>query len=146
MLRGQNSIYYVISIIIMLCVTITFLQQESSVVANSSEVISATAEQYLQSQGYQIGGFIENQDVVIPAVFDKVYKKYNEIQKKAGYDLTKYRGKKVVRYTYSITNYPGDIPDVRANLLFYNGQIIGGDIMSVKLDGFMEPLKNAAAQ
>lgn len=76
-------------------------------------------------------------DVAIPTEFNEVYETYNAIQKQQGFDLSQYRGRQVRRYTYTVTNYP-DHPDyVRANLLVYNNQVIGGDICSLELDGFM---------
>ncbi len=51
--------------------------------------------------------------------------------------MTKYAGKRCKRYSYSVLNYPEEPEDVRANILVYNGKIIGGDVCSLKLDGFM---------
>ena len=46
----------------------------------------------------------EEAEIKIPADFDKIMNSYNEIQKKQGLDLSKYKGKTVTRYTYRITN------------------------------------------
>lgn len=46
-------------------------------------------------------------------------------------------GKTVKRYTYIIHNYPDETDQVRANLLVYDGKVIGGDICTLALDGFM---------
>ena len=84
---------------------------------------------------------IEFMEVQIPDEFDKVYTEYNEIQKSQGMDLEKYAGKRVMRYTYRITNYPGDEGEVLANILIYKGKLVGGDVCSPKLNGFMHGLK-----
>lgn len=76
-------------------------------------------------------------EVAIPAEFNDVYQNYNKIQKEQGFDLTDYRQKRVKRYTYVVTNYPNEPEEVHANLLVYEGAVIGGDICSLKLDGFM---------
>ena len=79
-------------------------------------------------------------EVVIPSEFDEVYTSYNEIQKKQNLDLTPFRGKKARRYTYHITNYPGQTgqnADIKATLLVYDDKIIGGDVSSSELNGFM---------
>ena len=79
-------------------------------------------------------------EIVIPEEFDDVYLRYNELQKKQGLDLSKYRSKRVKRWTYIIKNYPGysETDDcVRINLLVFDGCVIGGDVSSVELDGFM---------
>ena len=80
-------------------------------------------------------------DITIPEVFDRVYENYNEIQKSSGLDLYSYRGKKGVRYTFVVTNYPVDVGEpVYANVILINGTPVGGDIMTVSLSGFMHGL------
>ncbi len=79
-------------------------------------------------------------EVIIPAEFDQTYEKYNKIQKDQGFDLELYKGMRVKRWTYEIKNYPGYSADagcIRANILVYDGLVIGGDICSVELNGFM---------
>lgn len=83
---------------------------------------------------------IEVSEVIIPEEFDETYESYNEIQKNQGLDLEKYKGKRVKKWTYEVKNYPSQENSdgiIRANLLVYNGLVIGGDICSVELDGFM---------
>lgn len=76
-------------------------------------------------------------EICIPGTFDQVYETYNDLQLSQGFDLTPYRGKTVKRYTYIVNNYPQPVKNVRANLLLYDGKIIGGDICTLALDGFM---------
>jgi len=83
---------------------------------------------------------VDVQNIVIPKEFDEVYKQYNEIQKLQGYDLMKYRGKSATMYTYLIKNYITDEEGVAANLLIYKDKVIGGDVCSKRLDGFMHGL------
>ena len=80
---------------------------------------------------------IELVDVRIPSEFNDVYTEYNALQKKQGFDLEKHKGTRVKRCTYELYNYPGEPEGVRANLLILNGTVIGGDINSAALDGFM---------
>jgi len=83
---------------------------------------------------------VEVREVVIPEIFDEVYSNYNAIQINQGFDLEKYAGQRVKRWTYVIRNYPDTMPEddyIRLNLLISDGKIIGGDVCSVKLDGFM---------
>lgn len=94
----------------------------------------------LQSYGISVEKIpIERTMVTIPSHFDNVYENYNIIQKKAGYDLKKYSGKTVWRYTFRVINLSSD-HEVRANILLFNNRIIGGDVMSTALNGFMYPL------
>ena len=84
---------------------------------------------------------IEVEEVIIPTEFTDVYENYNKIQKEQKLDLEKYKGMRVKRWTYAVKNYPGyENKDgvVRANLLVYEGRVIGGDVCSVELDGFMQ--------
>lgn len=80
---------------------------------------------------------IEVMEVIIPKEFDDTYKEYNSIQKMQGCDLSSYAGKRCKRYSYEVTNYPGQIENVRINLLVYNNKIVGGDVCSMEASGFM---------
>lgn len=75
--------------------------------------------------------------MTIPKEFDKIMKTYNEVQKQQGLDLEKYKGKDVTRYTYEITNYPGAEGKVIANLIICKNRVIGGDICSADVNGFI---------
>ncbi len=80
---------------------------------------------------------VESEEVTIPAEFDKIFMGYNEIQKRQGLDLSDYKKKKVMRYTYEVTNYEGADGVVYANLLVYRNRVIGGDICSADVKGFI---------
>ncbi len=110
------------------------------VLKNSVDTVAKTTEQqvrFLKSFGYeteQEPSLIE--EVIIPAEFDETYSKYNELQKISGFDLSKYKGARVKKYTYVVTDYPEQPTGVVANLLVHNGKVIGGDISSTSLNGF----------
>ena len=65
------------------------------------------------------------------------------LQKGQGYDLSKYSGKKVMRYVYEINNYPGAQEPVYATVLVYKNKVIGGDVTDTaaqgKIRGFQMP-------
>ena len=84
---------------------------------------------------------VEIKEIIIPEVFDEVFEAYNQIQISQGFNLAAYKGKRVKRFTYSVNNYPGGAADVRANLIIYNNAVIGGDISTAALDGFMHGFK-----
>ncbi|NLB82396.1 MAG: DUF4830 domain-containing protein [Clostridiaceae bacterium] len=114
------------------------------IAANTSFNSSETAAEYVASLGWEVDkNPIEVEEVDLPVAFDDVYTNYNKLQNEAGFDLLDYAGKKATRYTFLITNFL-DKKGIRANVLMYNGKIIGGDIMTVAIDGFMLPLKNRA--
>lgn len=98
--------------------------------------------EFLSGYGWEVEGKLDSRaDVTIPAVFDKVYENYNEIQKTSGLDLLPYCGKSGTRYTFIVTNYPADVGEtVYANVIIINGEPVGGDIMTVSLSGFMHGL------
>ena len=79
----------------------------------------------------------ESVEVTVPARFDTVYEDYNALQREQGLDLTRYRGKKVMRYTYTVNNYPDYDGTVYASLLLYKNKLIGGDICSADASGFL---------
>ena len=74
--------------------------------------------------------------LTIPKEFSTVWENYNNLLKEKGYDLIPYKGKKCTRYTYLIPSQ-----NARANILVYEGEIIGGDISSITLDGVMLPIE-----
>ncbi len=83
---------------------------------------------------------LEVKEVVIPTEFDETYEEYNMLQKSQGLDLSKYKGKRAKFWSYEIKNYPGyENTDgvIRGNILVYDGIVIGGDVCSIELDGFM---------
>ncbi len=79
---------------------------------------------------------IEVVELTIPEVWGKVYENYNELQKRGGFDLTEYKGRRCVRYTYSLPELCA-----RGNILVCDGEVIGGDICSITIDGIMLPLR-----
>ncbi|MGN0556863.1 MAG: DUF4830 domain-containing protein [Acutalibacteraceae bacterium] len=74
---------------------------------------------------------------VIPTEFDDVYTAYNAIQTDQGCDLAPYKGKTVTIYTIKIVNYPENSEYVYASLIVCEDKIIGGDIHSTAVGGFM---------
>lgn len=99
---------------------------------------------FLKSFGWEVTTSpVETSQVRIPEAGDKVYSRYNTLQKSQGYDLSAYTGKTVMRYVYRINNYPGATEPVYATLLVYKNQIIGGDVTNTsakgKIQGFKMP-------
>jgi len=93
---------------------------------------------FLTSFGWEVTATpLEIEEVTIPKEFDDTYSSYNELQKYQECDLSKYKGKKVKRYTYEVLNYPTGEQGVCANLLIYKNRVIGGDVCSSNFEGFM---------
>ena len=93
---------------------------------------------FLSQFGWSVEGSpTEVKTVTIPAEFDKVFAAYNEMQKEQGLNLSKYKNKEVTRYTFEVKNYEGYEGRVLANVLVYRNRVIGGDICSADLSGFV---------
>lgn len=101
---------------------------------------------FLKEMGWQVSEEYEDcKVVVIPEEFNDVYEKYNELQKEQGFDLKKYRGKTVEIYSYRVYNYKDyeDKDCIKCNLMICDGMLIGGDVCSVEIGGFMQGLRKA---
>lgn len=85
---------------------------------------------------------ISQKEIVIPETFSEVYQRYNNLQNKAGFDLTQYKGAKAISYTYKVLDYK-NLQNAYVNLIICNGKIIGGDILTTNLNGQMLPLIKA---
>lgn len=91
---------------------------------------------------------VEVTEVIIPSDFSLGYTEYAEMNKASGFDLEPYKGMRAKRWTYDILNYPGyeNKPGyIQANILVYNGIVIGGDICSLEQGGFMHSLEFPSA-
>ncbi len=97
---------------------------------------------YLSGYGWTVTAQpVAVEELMIPQEFDATYAQYLELQATQGFDLTKYCGKRVKRYAYAITNYPTGEKGVQAGLLIYKNTVIGGEVLSAQLDGFIHGLK-----
>ena len=96
---------------------------------------------YLRGFGWEVNPEpLATQELLIPKEMDESYDEYLALQSEQGFDLTKYAGKRVKRYTYEVTNHPTGEQGVQANLLLYKNTVIGGEVLSPQLDGFLHGL------
>ncbi|MBQ4097317.1 MAG: DUF4830 domain-containing protein [Clostridia bacterium] len=94
--------------------------------------------EFLAQFGWEVEATpLEEVKIRIPEEFDKVMNAYNELQRNQGLDLSKYKGREVTRYTFKITNYPDYKGSVMANVIVYKKRVIGGDICSTDVTGFI---------
>lgn len=137
------GIVVAISICLVLILSCPGNIQSNNVSAGTS--LTATSEEdilrFISHYGWEVDSQpAEVRDVIIPEAFDEVYSNYNEIQLEQGFNLEKYAGQRVKRWTYIVRNYPDTAPEddyIRINILVSDDTVIGGDVCSVKLDGFM---------
>jgi len=135
-----------LSVIAALCIAVAILcvtipQKSSDVLTSKVSNIGKTTQQhidFLNAYGYNITEKpIQIQEIIIPQQFSSEYEKYNEYQKLSGFDLAKFKGFRVKKYTYKVLDYKESSDEVVANVLIYNNKIIGGDICSTTLGGFV---------
>ena len=93
---------------------------------------------YLSGWGRQVAPeTVSAEELQMPEDFGEEYAQYLELQAAQGFDLTKYAGKRVKRYTWTVTNYPGQPEGVQAHLLLCRNTVIGGEILG---EGFLHGL------
>lgn len=111
--------------------------------AVSTKGIKTNADRilFLSDYGWQVSPEpVAVEELLIPKEFDDSYHDYLSLQAEQGFDLTRLAGKRLKRYTYQITNYPTGEVDVRVNLLVHKNTVVGGEVLSSKLDGFLHGL------
>lgn len=122
-------------------------QAVSAFLRRTAQVKCATPEdgaRWLLDQGWETEGSPVQMEVLIPGKFDAIYESYNNIQKGQGFDISRYRGETVTKYTYLVKNYPGEPEGVAANLLVYQERLIGADLCSLELGGFLKGAKGGS--
>lgn len=118
----------------------------------SAEITSAPAMptndsrvHFLKDFGWEVDRSPKESGMVrIPEESSDVFDRYNALQKDQGYNLSEYAGKKVMRYVYTINNYPGATEPVYATLLVFKNRIIGGDITDTAAKGQIRGFKMPA--
>lgn len=141
----QIKLFLLIVFVVATVISLFILSRESINVDNPDKhsIKASTASErltFISQFGWEVDEDpIEVCEVIIPSEFDETYAQYNDIQLKQGFDLKTYAGMRVKRWTYSVKNYPGHENKnyIRINILVYEGLVIGGDVCSIELDGFM---------
>ena len=97
---------------------------------------------YLAEYGWTVQNDpISTEELQLPESFDDpVYADFLALQQEQGFDPTRYAGKRVKRYSYLITNYPTGEEGIVADLYLYKNTIIGGEVLSPQLNGFLHGL------
>lgn len=94
---------------------------------------------YLGAWGWQVSpDAVTVEELELPKDFGSEYSEYLALQSGQGFDLAKYAGKRVKRYTYIVLNYPTGESDVQAHLLLFRNTVVAGEILG---DGFLHGLE-----
>ena len=96
---------------------------------------------YLASLGWEVNDQpIETLSVTLGETLEEPYLSYNDLQRSQGFDLTRYCGQTLSRYTYVVTNYPDASLPCQADLYVCDGALAAGDIVCTGENGFMAGL------
>lgn len=97
--------------------------------------------QTLSSFGWEVSALVSRESVTLPGHPDATYREYLALQEEVGLPLASCAGKTVTRYTFRVENYPTGEAPIYADLLVCQREVVGGDIRSASLDGFMSSLR-----
>ena len=101
-----------------------------------------SAEDFCSQFGLSIDMTSETKEyITIPSEFNEVYKNYNNLQTRQGFNLEIYKGKKAERRTYGVIN-AAENSELKVNIIIYDGRVIAGDLCTVSLDGTMTTLSD----
>lgn len=140
-----KSFWAAVTVLSIVAVAVAAVIFASANAREKSQVYKMTSEhqrqEFISSLGWDTDEEYDTcRIVIIPQEFDEVYTSYNDLQKQQGFDLEAYKGKTVEIYSYPVYNYPEE-ENVSLNLLICDGKLIGGDVCSAELGGFMQGLK-----
>lgn len=122
------------------------------ILSSGGKAVSASAEvkgvrdnddrvSYLTQLGWIVSPEpVSTEELLIPSQFDESYSSYLELQSSQGFDLSRYCGKRVKRYTYEIKNYPTGESGIQISLLVCKKTVIGGEVLSPSAGGFLHGL------
>ena len=138
-----------IIIVMALIVTAAVMVRGAPDGANSGmqSVINASTPEgrqtYLSNLGWEIDPASEKRcDIVLPKSFGSIMSEYNDLQKHQGFNMEAFAGLGCTQYTYLVKNYPqSGTGSVLATLYVRGRQVIGGDIHSASVNGFMHAIK-----
>ena len=97
---------------------------------------------FLETYGWQVESEpVEPLQLLLPEQLEGAWAAYSDLQQRQGFDLSPYCGKRVERFTYTVTNYPGISQGVQANLYLCEDTVVAGDIFCTGENGFQTTLE-----
>ncbi len=98
---------------------------------------------YLASCGWEVDPDSEEErTVLLPKSFEGAVREYADMQTAQGYDFASYAGLECRQFTYTVTSYEGCTGTVYAVLYVKGTRVIGGDIHSAEINGFMHGIRS----
>ena len=130
--------------VLFLVLSLTVLPRACRKADEAPSIPAETNEQrvaYLVSLGWKVNEQpIETLSVTLGETLEEPYLSYNDLQLSQGFDLTRYCGQTLSRYTYVVTNYPDASLPCQADLYVCGGVLAAGDIVCTGENGFMAGL------
>jgi len=140
-LGKKSAVCIVLLIAAVLCLMVVIRGIDRNA-ANGRVSDPESAAEYLLALGWEVDqSTCQTQNTVLPEYFDNTLDAYNKLQLEQGFDLEKFAGKSITVYTFQVTNYPNANCDVLVCLMTCKSRVIGGDIHSAELGGFMHALQ-----
>lgn len=133
--------YIIICIIFVFCIAFLLLNNafSSETISPVTNITSENIPDYIESFGFTVKKESKTvEKVKIPSVFNDVYENYNQIQIAQGFDLNKYKGKDVERFTFELMNTDENL---LVNVYLYENTVIAADICSTSINGQISALK-----
>ena len=142
--RSISTVFLVVLLVVVLLTSVLWKSSEAAAKTALLQVGNTVQERvdFIHRLGYTVSLDVPEKakQIEIPHIFSDVYQSYQELQQKAGYDLTAYTGKVATLYTFKLVDAVRN--DVYAHLIVYDGRIIGGDIAALSVsDGYLRPLQ-----
>ncbi len=139
------KVFLLVGFVLFTAVSLFILSNESQETSSNNDMflLAETHEErmkFVSQFGWQVDEEpVQVKEIIIPTEADEVYTAYNDIQRSQGFDLTEFAGERAKCWTYTVKNYEGyeNHECIQINILVYDGKVIGGDVCSVELDGFM---------
>lgn len=139
------KVFLLVGFVLFTAVSLFILSNESQETSSNNDMflMAETHEErmkFVSQFGWQVDEEpVQVKEIIIPTEADEVYTAYNDIQRSQGFDLTEFAGERAKCWTYTVKNYEGyeNQECIQINILVHDGKVIGGDVCSVELDGFM---------
>ena len=134
---SKKNLFIITALVIIFLLVLGEVYSADSKAADGST--NAERISYIKSLGLEVDDSnASSKEITIPYDFGEVYGNYNKLQKKSGFDLSRYKGEKATVYTYPLI----DDDNVQVHLIIIKGKVVGGDIADLALSGEMKPLKS----
>ena len=146
--RNNKKIVFIVFSTLVFLVTLAFsqyifgsenfssaLQPADTVISNENDI-----KKFAGNFGLEIGSrAVFTEKIRIPMKFNDKYEEYNQLQKKSGFDLEKFKGCQCVKYTFDVHNVNEKSP-VQLNVLVNSNKIIAADVSEKNYNGFMKSI------